>query len=583
MTDTAAPSGKTDLDDFLGVEPPSRRAKMLKWGAIAVALILVALLLSKCVFGKAEAVSYATQTIRRGDLTVSVSATGNLQPTNQVDVGSEQSGLIESVLVQNNDRVSKGQLLARLDLSRLQDAVTQNEAQLAAAQASVAQARATADQSRANYARLQQVFKLSGGKVPSATELDTGRADLARAVATVASAQASVAQARAQLSSNRTNLSKGSIYSPVTGVVLSRQIEPGQTVAASLNAPTLFTIAEDLSRMELQVKVDEADVGQVKEGQRATFTVDAFPGREFPAVITRVDVGANATKAVTSTGSSTSTTTAANSVVAYTAILTLDNPGGILRPGMTATADITTAEKQNVLLVPNAALRFTPNGGPGAGGGQRGGITAVLAPPRRSRRGGGGGADGKGATIARGSRQSIYLLGADGQPQRVRVTAGDTDGSMTEVSGPDVKEGLKVITGQLAAGETQATADTGARSGDGQGRRPRAEGDGATARPAASATPAAPPVSGDSGRKPAIPARQPAGMPDAPRGPAAPAPASGDDAARAERRARFQTMTPEERAARRARWEAEHPGENWEDRPRRRRPEGAGDAAAPNG
>lgn len=560
MTDTTRPdAAKADLDDFLGVEPPSRRARLMKWGAVAIGVVLLALLLSKCVFGGDEPVRYATVAVERGDLTVSVSATGNLQPTNQVDVGSEQSGLIQSVLVRNNDRVTKGQLLARLDLARLQDAVTQSRAQLAAAQASVAQARATADQSRANFARLQQVFKLSGGKVPSATELDTGRADLARAVATVASAEASVAQARAQLSSNLTNLSRGSIYSPVTGVVLSRQIEPGQTVAASLNAPTLFTIAEDLSRMELQVKVDEADVGSVKEGQRATFTVDAFPGRQFPAVITRVDVGANATRAVTSTGTSTTTTT--STVVAYTAILTLDNPDGMLRPGMTATADIVTAEKAGVLLVPNAALRFTPGSGQGARGGQGGGITAVLAPPRPSRRGGGGGGrggDGKGAGITRGSRQSLYIVGADGQPQRISVRAGDTDGSMTEVSGDGVRAGMQVITGQLAAGETAKPAD-----GTGAQRRQR-RGEGEDAAPAAGNA--------------AAPAR-PASSPPAPDGarPAGATPAAAADG----RGGRARDLSPEDRAARRARWEAAHPGERWEDRPRRR-PDGDG-AGAPNG
>lgn len=449
MNDMATTQNDTGLDEFLGRAPASRTALMLKWGSIAVGVVILLLLLSRCVFGGEAPVRYATDPLERGDLRVTVSATGNLQPTNQVDVGSEQSGLIEQVFVQNNDRVTKGEVLARLDTSRLTDTLVQSQAQLASAEAQVAQANATAQQSRANLRRLEEVYKLSGGKVPSETELDTGRADYARAVANVRAAEAAVEQAKAAVSSNQTNLSKASIKSPVTGVVLSRQVEPGQTVAASFNTPVLFTIAEDLSKMELQVKVDEADVGQVKEGQRAAFAVDAYPGRTFPARIIRVDVGANATKAATSTSSSGSSSTAAattSTVIAYTAVLTVDNPELTLRPGMTATADIITAEKKNVLLVPNAALRFTPSRG---GGAQSGGVTSVLI-PRGPRRGGGGAA--KEATIGRGSRQAIYVLGPDGKPQRIEVTVGDTDGTQTEVTGADLRPGMQVITGQLAAG-----------------------------------------------------------------------------------------------------------------------------------
>ncbi len=472
MTDTShINQGPADqgIDDFLGVEPPSRRAKFLKWGAVAVGVVLLLWLLGRCAFGGDAAVAYATQPLERGDLTVSVSATGNLQPTNQVDVGSELSGLVEQVYVQNNDRVVAGQVLARLDTSRLTDTLVQSEAQLASARASVAQARATLQQAGANLKRLQEVFRLSGGKVPSATELDTGKADTARAVANVRAAEAAVAQARAAVSSNRTNLSKASIKSPVTGVVLSRQVEPGQTVAAPFNPATLLTIADDPSQMELQVKVDEADVGGVKAGQRATFTVDAYPGRRFPARIERVDLGANATKATTSTGTATAT---ASTVIAYTAVLAVANPDLTLRPGMTATADIVTAEKPGVLLAPNAALRFSPKSGARTGGG----VTSVLIPRGPSRRGGGGGGAGtKEASIGRGSRQTLYTVGADGAPRRIEVTVGDTNGNQTEVSGDGVRPGLKVITGQLVAG-TEAGAGGG--QGSGSGRRRAAGGGG---------------------------------------------------------------------------------------------------------
>lgn len=439
---TQAPTATTDLDAFLGAKPPSKRARYLKWGGIALGAVILLWIVSRFVGGGGAEASYATRPVQRGNLTVSVAATGNLQPINQVDVGSELSGLVTQVFVDNNYRVMKGQVLARLDTSRLLDTLAQSRAALLSAEANVGQAQATVAQSRATLARYQEVYRLSGGKVPSGTELDTARADYARAQASVRAAQAAVAQARAQLSSDQTQLSKASIRSPVTGVVLSRKVEPGQTVAASLNAPVLFTIAEDLSQMQLEAKVDEADVGEVREGQSATFTVDAFPGRTFPANVQRVDVGANASGSTTGSSSSASSTAASSSVVAYTAVLAVANPDLILRPGMTATADIVTSERRNVLLVPNAALRFSPDRQ--ARSGQRGGVTSVLMPPRRMR----GNRSDRQVEIGRGSKQSVYVLGDDGKPKPIRVTVGESNGSQTEVSSRDLRPGMQVIVGR---------------------------------------------------------------------------------------------------------------------------------------
>lgn len=450
-----------DLDDFLGVEPVSRRATLIRRIAIGLAILAALVILWRLIFGGDDKAEYATRPVTRGDLTVMVSATGNLAPTNEVTVGSELSGLITEVLVDNNDRVRKGQVLAKLDTSRLQDTVAQSTAALRSAEASVMQAEATQAQTRATVRRQEQVYRISGGQVPSATELDTARADHARAVAGVATAKAAVEQARAQLSSDQTQLSKALIKSPVDGVVLSRSIEPGQTVAASLNAPVLFTIAEDLRQMRLEVKVDEADVGQVSKGQRATFEVDAFPGRTFPATIERVDVGANAT----SSSSSSSTTTATTSgVVAYTARLTVSNRDGLLRPGMTATADIITTEKKNILLVPTAALRFTPKSTKAKGGG----LTSVLAPPRPSRR---GGSATKEAAIGRGSTQTVYIVGDSGGPEPIEIKVGESNGSQAEVVKGDLAEGTQVVIGQYAAGQTG-----GQRQGQGGGNRQSRDG-----------------------------------------------------------------------------------------------------------
>jgi HlyD family secretion protein len=425
----------TDVNAFLGRKPPARWRRYARWALIALGVVIVLLLLAQC-FKGAPPTRYATAPLEQGDLTVTISATGNLAPTKQVNVGSEESGLVSKVFVQNNDRVTLGQPLAQLDLSRLKDALVQSQASLEAAKASVQQGEATVEQTRANLAREEQVFKLSGGKVPSQTELSTARADLARAVANVAQAKAQVAQARAQLSTNQTNLSKGTIYAPVTGVVLSRQVEPGQTVAAAFNVATLFTIAEDLSTMKLEVKVDEADVGELKVGAPATFTVDAYPGRVFPATVTRVDLGANATPTVNSAGATTTTT---STVVAYTAVLAVSNPDLALKPGMTATATITTSQQKSVLLAPNAALRFEPPPKPTRG--------LVLGGPPGAQTAG-----PKTVAAGRGARRQLYILGADGAPKAVPVVLGDTDGARTAVSGADLRPGVKVVTGVLAKG-----------------------------------------------------------------------------------------------------------------------------------
>jgi HlyD family secretion protein len=451
----------SNLNDFLGTPARPWWRRWLKWIIVGVVVLLAVLLLSRVFFGGATATQYSTEEAARGNLTVTVSATGKLAPTNQVQVGSELSGLVETVTVDVNDRVVKGQPLAVLDTSQLDDEITQGRAQLNAQQAQVAQAQATVAESRAQLSRLEEVSRLSGGRVPAKVEMEQARAALQRANAALAAAQANVVAARAGLSSNETRRYKAVIRSPVNGVVLARQIDAGQTVAASFNTPTLFVIAEDLSAMELQVAIDEADVGSVKEGQLASFTVDAFPGQTFPATITRVDLGSNLSA---QSATSTSTSTTQSQVVSYAATLSVANADQQLRPGMTATAEIITKAKPNVLLVPNAALRFRPGaGGPGASGGQ-GGIAGALVP--RGRRGGAGGAQPKAATMSRGAQQTVYILGEDGQPQPVQVTTGDTNGTVTEVTGGDLKPGMKVITGQLAS-----EAGSQRRQGSGQRRQ----------------------------------------------------------------------------------------------------------------
>jgi len=408
-----------------GHEGGGRRKRRTLWLAIAgLALLLLAGVCAARSGRGSSAARFRTEEATRGDLVVKVTATGKLQPLNKVDVGSEVSGLVESVFVDDNDYVKKGQVLARLDISKLQDSVVNGRATLTSAEAVVLQAKATRQESEANLARLRQVAELSGGKVPSKTELDTAEATLARAIANQAVADAAVRQCRATLSSAETNLSKASIRSPIDGVVLSRSVEPGQTVAASFQVATLFTLAEDLRQMELEVDVAEADVGQVREGQLATFSVDAYSNRKYEARIRRVSYGSQTT----------------SGVVTYKAVLTVSNDDLTLRPGMTATAEITTIEHKDILLVPNAAVRFTPPAA--AAPPQQGGIVSRLLPrpPRFATRA--KSSNGKNGKTGTGE---VYVL-KDGTPAAVPVTIGPSNGRLTEVTSEELSAGTPVIT-----------------------------------------------------------------------------------------------------------------------------------------
>ncbi|MCW8809239.1 MAG: efflux RND transporter periplasmic adaptor subunit [Rhodanobacter sp.] len=409
--------------------PPAGRGWLGRWWRWWLVLAALLVVVGGYVYfhrGETAAPRYQTAEVSRGGLVVRVTATGNLQPTNQVDVGSELSGTMEAVFVDVNDKVHRGQILARLDLSRLHDQLANARGALAASLAQVNLAAATVKETRLQYDRLRSLFKSSGGQHPAKADVDAAEASLQRALASHANARAAVTQAQAALSSAQTNLDKASIRSPIDGVVLTRTIEPGQTVAASLQAPVLFSLAEDLSKMELQVDVDEADVGVVRDGQSATFTVDAYPAREYPARVQRVGFGSQ-TK---------------DGVVSYLTVLTVDNTDKSLRPGMTATASIVVSDQQNVLLVPSAALRFTPAAS--ATPARTSGSLVSRLIPHRPRT-----AASRPTTGSTGARR-VWVL-RDGQPVAVPVTIGDSDGKMSEVTGGDLKAGMRVITASLGA------------------------------------------------------------------------------------------------------------------------------------
>ena len=403
------------------VQKSKRRRRLIIGGAIVVVILLGVVLRAG---SRKETVRYVTQPVTRNNLVVTVSATGTLNPINEVDVGIEVSGTIKTVDVDYNDHVKVGQILAELDTTLFEAKVQQAKAALDSTKAKVLQAQATVQEAEAKWAQLNRVRELSGGKMPSQADLDTAQATLARAKADEVSAKALENQAQATLDADQTDLDKAVIHSPVDGVVLTRNVEKGQTVAASFEAPTLFTLAEDLKQMELLVDVDEADVGSVREGQEATFTVDAYPDREFPACITQVRYGSETVEGV----------------VTYKAVLRVDNSELLLRPGMTATAVITVNKIENALLVPNAALRFVPPEEPKVekqGGGSL--VSSLMPHPPRDE------AKTNESVNGKGKQQNVWTL-RNGQPTAIAITKGTSDGVKTEVTAGELEPGVELIT-----------------------------------------------------------------------------------------------------------------------------------------
>jgi HlyD family secretion protein len=420
----------SDIAGALGIDGPSGSGnRSRRW--LAVTLLLAGAAGMAFVFrsgsDSSSALHYKTQEVQRGDLTVIVTATGTLEATNQVDVSSELSGIIKSIHVDYNSKVKAGQILAKLDTSKLEAQVTQSKATLESAKAKVLQAQATVKETRSKLAQLKRVKELSNGKMPSQTEIDAAEAALERALADVASAKAAVSQWQATLEANETDLAKAAIRSPINGIVLKRKMEPGQTVAATLDPPVLFTLAEDLTKMKLIVNVDEADVGHIQEGQKAAFSVAAYPNRTFEARIVQARFG--------------STTT--SGVVTYETVLQVDNSDLSLRPGMTATADIVIKRIEKALLIPNGALRFTPpvqqEKEPS------GGLVSSLLPhppaPETQQ------------PDAAGSRkqQRVWTL-RDGELHPIPVTIGSTSSGMTEVVAGEVQPGMAVVVDTVSSG-----------------------------------------------------------------------------------------------------------------------------------
>ncbi len=391
--------------------------------------------------GVAAKPEYLTEPVHNGRISLLVTAAGNLAPINQVVIGSELSGIINEVYVDTNDMVKKNQPLAKLDTIKLNQQTERSRAALLAAKARVNQVQATLAESKASLARQEELLDISGGKTPSRAVMDTSRATVARAEADLESAEAAVAGAVADVKAFERDIQNATIISPVDGVVLSRTIEVGQTVAASFTAPTLFVIAEDLRKMELVVSVSEADIGRVEAGQTATFSVDAWPGRLYTAKVKKVAFG-SANNQSSGSGNNANSGAASTGVVTYSTELEVANDDLSLRPGMTATVDIAIVDKPDILVVPNAALRFDPVLAAAVGKPDETKRTLVQSlSPGGGRRWGGSPAPKAGT---RSLEPHVWIL-RDGEPVEVKVVLGITDGRKTEIIQSDLTAGTPVI------------------------------------------------------------------------------------------------------------------------------------------
>ncbi|MCU0659341.1 MAG: efflux RND transporter periplasmic adaptor subunit [Polyangiaceae bacterium] len=388
----------------------------------------------------AAAIQYKTAPLERGDLRASVTATGTLSAVVTVQVGSQVSGRLSEVLVDFGSPVKKGQILARIDPELLRAAASRDRASLSVAQGSLARARANLAGAELRRDRAKNLVEQGVG---NRSDLEDAKVSLDAARADVQVARGQVEQANAALKQSEINLNNAVISSPVDGVVISRTVDVGQTVAASLQAPTLFTIAGDLRKMQVDTSVAEADVGKIKAGMAALFTVDAFPGETFKGSVRQIRDAAQTVQ----------------NVVTYNAVIDVDNPELHLKPGMTANVRFVYAEREGVLRVANAALRFRPP----AEALPSGSAPGRQRPPGEPR------GEGRGEK-GRGERPRVVWVLRDGKPQRVRVKLGVSDGSFTEIVEGELNEGDAIITDADAPAERPAPALPGAAPGGAQNR-----------------------------------------------------------------------------------------------------------------
>lgn len=420
MLDSAAHDGAKPSDAVLatlGLGKQQRRRRLVRW---ALALLLIAGLAGGIAWWRTRdrgpAIAWETVEAARGDIAVSIDATGKLEPEQSVTIGAEVSGKIAAVEVEEDEPVEQGQLLARFDLDAFEGELAEAKASLASAKAEVKRAKASRHEASLLVERTR---KLVDSGVASAEELEQRETDFELAEAELGRAHAQQQLAAARIAQIETKLGKAELHAPIAGVVLTRNVDPGSTVAASFQAPELFTIAADLARMKLELAIDEADIGRIAPGQQASFRVDAWPEREFPATLRKVHLAPQMS----------------GNVVTYVAELAVDNREGLLRPGMTATATIAVGTEHEVLRIPIAALRFTPPSDASPRG---------FGPPPAQQR------------HASGSAVWVLREDAEGReaPVKVAIEAGASDGEWMAVVGGELREGDRVLVG-ASAGERE--------------------------------------------------------------------------------------------------------------------------------
>ncbi len=430
-------------------------------------------LYSTSVRGGDKAPTYTTETVSRGRVASQVTATGTITPRVTVEVGSQVSGRIQELNADFNSQVEEGQVVARLDPRLFETDVARARANTQSAAAAVRRAQAELEDARRRHRRASS---LASQDLIAQSEADTASAQLESAEAQIESARASLAQSRAALEQAETNLAYTTIVSPISGTVISRDVDVGQTVAASLQAPKLFTIAEDLRFMEVHTNVAEADVGRIRDGMTVTFTVDAWPGERFEGEVKEVRFAPETVQ----------------NVVTYNAVVSVENPDGKLRPGMTADATFIVEQREDVVIISNSALRFRPSQEILDSFEEK--MRAAMAPPAGSRAmEGASGAGGKGKGGGRGdgsgrsqmggdeSREGlgvgmpdpdsirvVWRLTDDGRPEPVRVRTGITDGRSTEVL-RGLEPGDSLIVGAAGSAPGQTRSSTGG-GGSGMGR-----------------------------------------------------------------------------------------------------------------
>lgn len=399
------------------------------WG-IVLFIFLVIFGVIYCFKTKEPPIIYQTQSVTRGNITSTISANGTLSPTNEIAIGSVISGIVLEVFVDVNDRVKKGQVLAQIDSESIEQNLYKFQAQLGSAKAQLKSSQVTLNEKKWKYEQYKNLYEKTGGKTPSILELESTKSEYNAALSDVELKKASIKEIETSIASTEVDLRNSKITTPIDGVILKRSIDVGQSVAASFQAPEFFIVAESLEEMELNASISEADIGKVKEGQKVSFSVDSYPNKTFSAVVDRVNFGSNSSS---STTSSTSTSSSTSSIVSYETRIYVDNKDLLLRPGMSATADIEVASAKDVLLVPTSALYYTPKTTQTE---KKGASFSFFKRPRT-----------KQPNLQKNVNSSVWVLEKDNIRQ-ISVEVGISNGEFTQVSSEELKEQMLVVTGQ---------------------------------------------------------------------------------------------------------------------------------------